>query len=124
MVNLLAQNIAYPTPDAVTTACFYFASHAQAQLARSRGVADCPAAIRSLARLVSAAGDYVNNLWLPGQATRNGPGGTLVVDACHLTFDRLTDDTPHPNPGPQLGVLTVQQQQGEGHLIVAYQPCQ
>ncbi|SEO56474.1 hypothetical protein SAMN04489732_101449 [Amycolatopsis saalfeldensis] len=123
MVDLLAEKIAFPTPDAVATACFYFAPPAQAQLARSRGVADCPAAIRSLAALVSAAGDYVNNLWLPGQATQDGPGGTLLVDACHLTFDRLTDDTPHPNPGPQLGLLTLQQQQGQGHLIVVYQPC-
>ncbi len=122
MVNFLVEKIAYPTPDAVTSACFVFAPPAQAQLAGSLRVADCPAAVRALAAKVIDAHDYANNVWLPGQAVTRGPAGT-VVDACHLTFDALTDDTPHPNAGPQLGRLTLQQQQGEGSLIVAYQRC-
>ncbi|MFJ7215437.1 hypothetical protein [Amycolatopsis sp. NPDC098790] len=123
MVNFLAERIARPTPDAVADACFVFAPAARQQLADARHVPDCPAAIRAMAAEVTAAGDYVNNLSLPGQATQPNPDGTLFVDACHLDFSGLTDDTPHANPGPQIGRLTLAQQRGQGHLVVAYQPC-
>jgi hypothetical protein len=86
-------------------------------------VTDCPAAIRAMADQVTASGDYVNHLYLGGQATRSNTDGTLAVDACHLDFTGLTDDTRHPNPGPQIGMLTLAQQRGQGHLIVAYRPC-
>lgn len=36
---------------------------------------------------VTAAGDHVNNLYLPG------PDGTVSVDACHLDFGGLTDNS-------------------------------
>jgi hypothetical protein len=76
-----------------------------------------------MAGKVTAAGDYVNNLYLSGQAAQSNPDGTLSVDACHLDFSGLTDDTPHPNPGPQIGMLTLAQQRGQGHLIVEYRAC-
>lgn len=123
MVDFLAERIARPTPDAVADACFVFAPPAARELADARHVPDCPAAIRSMAAEVTAAGDYVNTLYLPGQATQSGPDGTLSVDACHLDFSGLTDDTPRANPGPQLGYLTLAQQRGQGHLIVGYRPC-
>ncbi|WP_233225518.1 hypothetical protein [Amycolatopsis sp. CA-126428] len=123
MVNFLAERIARPTPDAVADACFVFAPVARQQLADARRVPDCPAAIRAMAAEVTAAGDYVNNLSLSGQASQSNPDGTLSVDACHLDFSGLTDDTPHTNPGPQIGRLTLAQQRGQGHLIVNYRPC-
>jgi hypothetical protein len=123
MVNFLAERITRPTPDAVADACFVFASAARQQLADARHVPDCPAAIRAMAAEVTTAGDYVNNLSLPGQASQSNPDGTLSVDACHLDFSGLTDDTPHASPGPQIGRLTLAQQRGQGHLIVGYRPC-
>ncbi len=123
MVNFLAERIARPTPDAVADACFVFAPAARQQLADARRVPDCPAAIRAMAAEVTAAGDYVNNLTLSGQASQSNPDGTLSVDACHLDFTGLTDDTPHANPGPQLGRLTLAQQRGQGQLIVDYRSC-
>ncbi|WP_410617110.1 hypothetical protein [Amycolatopsis sp. lyj-109] len=114
-----------PTPDAVADACFIFAPAAARQLADARYVPDCRAAIRSMAAEVTAAGDYVNNLYLSEQASQSNPDGTMSVDACHLDFRALTDDTPHANPGPQIGRLTLAQPrgQGQGHLIVGYQAC-
>lgn len=123
MVDFLAERIARPTPDAVADACFAFAPAAARQLADARHVPDCPAAIRSMAAEVTAAGDYVNNLYLPGQASQPKPDGTLSVDACHLDFSGLTDDTPHATPGPQIGRLTLAQQRGQGQLIVGYRSC-
>ncbi len=76
-----------------------------------------------MAAEVTAAGDYVNNLYLAGQASRSNPDGTLSVDACHLDFSGMTDDTPHANPGPQIGMLTLAQQRAQGHLIVNCRDC-
>ncbi|WP_203612470.1 hypothetical protein [Amycolatopsis sp. SID8362] len=84
----------------------------QRQFADAWHVPDCPAALRVMAGEVTARGDYVNSLSLPGQATTSN--GTLSVDACQLDFSGLTDDTPHANPGPHIGVLTLAQQQGQG----------
>ena len=123
MVAFLVERIARPTPDAVADACFVFNPTAGRQLADARHVPDCPAAIRALAAQVADPADYINNLWLPGSATSPGPSGTLVVDACHLDFSSVVDDTPHPHPGPQIGILTLAQQHGAGHLIIDYRAC-
>lgn len=123
MVDFLAERIAHATPDAVADACFVFAPAAQRQFADAWQAPDCPTAIRVMASKVTAAADYVNNLYLPGQAAQSNPDGTLSVDACHLDFSGLTDDTPHVNPGPQIGMLTLAQQHGQGHRIVGYQGC-
>lgn len=124
MVAFLVERIAWPDrPYAVTNVCWMFTPEAQRQLADAHHVPDCQAAIRALAGQVTDPADYVNNLWLPGQASQPGPGGTLLVDACHLDFSRLTDDTPNASPGPQIGHLTLTQQLGEGHRITAYRPC-
>ncbi|MET8845804.1 hypothetical protein [Amycolatopsis sp. NPDC004625] len=122
MVNFLAEHIARFKPDD-GLACSVFTIPAQRQLADAWHAPDCPAAIRAMASEVTAPGDYVNNLYLPGQAARSNPDGTLSVDACHLDFSGLTDDTPHPNPGPQIGILTLAQQRGQGNLIVSYAGC-
>ncbi len=122
MVNFLVEHIARFKPDD-RLACSVFAPDAQRQFADAWHVLDCPAAIRAMADEVTARGDYVNNLSLPGQATTSNPDGTLSVDACHLDFGGLTDDTPHANPGPQIGALTLRQQQGQGHLIIGYRRC-
>jgi hypothetical protein len=76
-----------------------------------------------MAAEVTAAGDYVNNLYLSGQASQSNPDGTLSVDACHLDFSGIADDIPHANPGPQIGRLTLAQQRGQGHLIVGHRTC-
>jgi hypothetical protein len=123
MVDFLAERIACPTPDAIADACFVFAPAAGRQLADARHVPDCPAAIRAMAAEVTAAGDYVNNLYLSGQASRPNSDGTLSVDACHLDFSGMTDDTPHASPGPQIGRLTLAQQRRQGNLIVGYRSC-
>jgi hypothetical protein len=122
MVYFLAERIARPTPDAIADACFVFSSAAQQQLVAAHGGGDCPGAVRALAARVTDPNGYVNRLWLPGQTTRPGPAGTLTVDACTLDFRGLTS-TPGPDPGPQLGHLTLTQQHGEGHQSTAYQPC-
>ncbi|MEV6826165.1 hypothetical protein [Amycolatopsis sp. NPDC051102] len=122
MVNFLAEHIARLKPDD-RLACSVFAPDAQRQFADAWHVPDCPAAIQAMADEVTARGDYVNNLSVPGQATTSNPDGTLSVDACHLDFGGLADDAPHTNPGPQIGVLTLSQQQGQGHLIVSYRRC-
>jgi hypothetical protein len=124
MVNFLAEHIARFKPDD-RVACFVFTPQAQREFADAWRAPDCPAAISVMASKVTpgAAGDYVNHLYLPGQATRPNPDGTLSVDACHLDFTGLTDDTPHANPGPQIGMLTLAQQRGQGRLIVGYSCC-
>ncbi|MFI5592944.1 hypothetical protein ACIA5G_48390 [Amycolatopsis sp. NPDC051758] len=124
MVDFLAEHIARFKPDD-RLACFVFTPQAQRQFAEALHAPDCPAAVAVMASKVEsgAAGDYVNHLYLPGQATQSNPDGTLSVDACHLEFGGLLDDTPHPNPGPQIGMLTLSQQRGQGHLIVGYRPC-
>jgi hypothetical protein len=124
MVAFLVERIAWPDrPYAVTNACWMFTPEAQRQLADAHHTPDCPAAIRDMAGQVTDPTDYVNNLWLPGQASQPGPGGTLVVDACHLDFSRLTDDTPNASPGPPIGHLTLTQQLGEGHRITGFSGC-
>jgi hypothetical protein len=122
MVNFLAERIARPTPDAVADACFVFSPAAQNQLVAAHGGGDCSGAIRALAARVNDPSGYVNRLWLPGQATQPGPAGTLTVDACTLDFGGLTS-APGPDPGPQIGHLTLTQQHGEGQLITAYLGC-
>jgi len=47
---------------------------------------------------------------------------TSVVDACRLDWNSVVSDNPDTHPGPQLGILTLQQQYGEGHRIVGCQP--
>jgi len=121
-VNFLAERIARPTPDAVADACFVFSPAAQRQLADAHDRGDCPGAIRALADRVTDPGGYVNRLWLPGQATQSGPGGTLIVDACQLDFGGLAS-TSGPDPGPQIGHLTLSQQHGEGQLVASYSHC-
>ncbi|HEY2096297.1 MAG TPA: hypothetical protein VGH72_07535 [Pseudonocardia sp.] len=123
MVAFLVERIGHPTPANVADVCFVFAPAAQHQLAAAHVGPDCPAAVRALATQVRDPLDYINNLWLPGDATTSGPNATTVVDACRLDFSSITDDTPTSNPGPQLGRLTLQQQHGEGQLIIGYQPC-
>ncbi|MET8848017.1 hypothetical protein [Amycolatopsis sp. NPDC004625] len=88
----------------------------------AHGGGDCPGAVRALAARVDDPGAYVNRLWLPGQATQPGPAGTLAVDACQLDFGGLAS-APRPDPGPQIGHLTLTQQHGEGHQVTAYRPC-
>ncbi|SEB28790.1 hypothetical protein SAMN04489727_2151 [Amycolatopsis tolypomycina] len=122
MVNFLAERITRPTPEAVADACFVFSPDAQRQLADAQGGGDCAGAIRALAARVTDPSGYVNRLWLPGQATQPGPASTLTVDACALDFGGLAG-VPGPDPGPQLGHLTLTQQHGEGHRITAYRPC-
>ncbi|MDT8916219.1 hypothetical protein [Amycolatopsis sp. PS_44_ISF1] len=128
MVNFLADRLTYtaqaqhthpatttPTPtEQQWTAdfCFVFSPAAQQQLAATYSGPDCPAAAGALARTIHDPLGYANNVWLPGNATSTLPGGLLQVDACHLDA-----------PGPPLGVLTLQQQHGEGQLIIAVAPC-
>uniref|UniRef100_UPI003F49771D hypothetical protein n=1 Tax=Amycolatopsis sp. CA-096443 TaxID=3239919 RepID=UPI003F49771D len=108
--------------DAVATFCFNFSDGARRQLAAALHVPDCPAA--ALARQVTRGLDYTNNVSLPGSATSPGPDGKLDVDACRLDFGSvLGDGQAAAPPGPQPGRLVLQQQNGEGHLIVAYAPC-
>jgi hypothetical protein len=126
MVSFLVERIGMaPThPESVKDTCFVFSPAAQRQLADALGAPDCSGAVYALGAQVRDRGDYINNLWLPGAATTRGPEpGVQVVDACHLDFSSLTDDNATPNPGPQLGVLTLRQQQGQGNLITAYRPC-
>ncbi|WP_326567412.1 hypothetical protein VSH64_37085 [Amycolatopsis rhabdoformis] len=106
----------------VADACFVLAPAAQRQLAQAHGGPDCPAAVEALARQVRDPLDYANNVWVPGDAVTTAPDG-LHVDACQLDFGSLTDDTPTTAPGPQLGRLTMRQQQGASQLVVDYQPC-
>ncbi|HEY3482512.1 MAG TPA: hypothetical protein VG674_31945 [Amycolatopsis sp.] len=139
MVNFLTERLAYlaraqhgtPVPgqpragDLRADICFVFAPAAQAQLAGALRVPDCPAAAGALARQVTPGRElaYTNDVWLPGNAIGRGPT-EITVDACRLDFTpTLSDDAGTGAPGPQLGHLTLQQQAGEGHLVVAYAPC-
>ncbi|ADJ42199.1 hypothetical protein AMES_0377 [Amycolatopsis mediterranei S699] len=122
MVNFLAERIARPTPTAVADACFVFSPAAQRQLADAHGGEDCPGAIQALAAQVVDPSGYVNHLWLPGRATQPGPAGTLTVDACVLDFGGIAGWSG-PDPGPQIGHLTLTQQHGEGQLITRYTRC-
>jgi hypothetical protein len=108
--------------DAVATFCFNFSDTAQHQLAAALRVPDCAAAAETLARQVTGLA-YTNNVSLPGSATVQSPDG-LRVDACRLDFGTVFGDSGTVGPpGPQLGRLVLQQQSGEGHLVVSYAPC-
>ncbi|MGW7537784.1 hypothetical protein [Amycolatopsis sp. NPDC054798] len=136
MVNYLTEQLAFlsrdqhgtPVPGQPGAAdlrgrfCFAFAETAQAQLAAALRVPDCPAAADALARQVTGLA-YTNDVWLPGGTVDRGPAG-ITVDACRLDFSpALGGDAGTGPPGPQLGRLTLQQQAGEGHLVVGYAPC-
>lgn len=125
MVAALVEGIGQANdPREVSRVCFIFSPRAQRQLAAAHGAPDCAGAIRALGAQVTDRLDYINNLWLPGAATTRGPSPDVqVVDACHLDFSAILDDTPTATPGPQIGVLTLQQQDGEGSLIVDYRAC-
>ncbi|MFI5614671.1 hypothetical protein [Amycolatopsis sp. NPDC051903] len=104
-------------------ACFVLAPAAQRELAAAYGGPDCPGAVEALAQQVRDPLDYANNVWVPGEATSQLPDGSTRVDACRLDFGSITDDTPTSDPGPQLGVLTLQQQQGQGQLVTRFERC-
>ncbi|WP_125675494.1 hypothetical protein [Amycolatopsis sp. WAC 04182] len=104
--------------------CFHFSPQAADAFATARRAVDCPGAFLALAAEVTNPRDYVTRLSLPGSAVRFEPDNvTSVVDACHLTFGSILDDTPTAAPGPQLGELTLRQQLGQGHLVIGYRPC-
>jgi len=116
----LVEAVAFTVPQKVDGICFVFTPPAAAQFAAAHQAMDCPGAIAQLHQQVRARGDYANDVFIPGAADRDDPAHR--IDACHLDFGNyLTGATQ--DPGPQIGVLTIERQYGNGYLITGYQPC-
>lgn len=119
----LVEAVGFNKPDTVNRVCMVFTERARAQFAAAHGARDCAGAIANLHRQVDNRAVYVNDVWIPNEATRLLPDGkTTVLDACHLEFGNFIKGE-FPNAGPQLGTLRWEQQQGQGSYLIGYQPC-
>lgn len=105
--------------------CTVFSPVAAASFAVAHRAADCEGALAVLRAQIKDWSAYVNQLWIPTQEQEKNPpkaGMPRQLDACHLEFGNVLAGD-HPDAGPQLGVLTFEQQYGNGWLIIAYEPC-
>lgn len=102
---------------------------AAGQLATATATPDCAAAIHALASRVTDPVHYQgpDNDAITDTVAPDGQTGT--ADACHLSWDGLSDvhggTTPErrPQPGPQLGRLDLARILGRGYQIIAFVPC-
>lgn len=101
------------------TVCELFTPRAAKQFATATGTGSCPAAIEAMAAKVTDVHLYSN----PSGPSEAQPAGKrrVIVDGCHLTWSTL--DGP-ATPGPQVGMLTLEQPDGSvGYLIAGYRAC-
>ncbi|WP_410597856.1 hypothetical protein [Amycolatopsis sp. lyj-23] len=106
-------------------ACFTFSPTAAAEFAVAHQAADCLGALAKLRKDVRNFDDYVNQVSIPTQDEEKNPppaGAPRRLDACHLEFSNFISGGDD-RAGPQIGLLTFQQQHGNGYLITEYRPC-
>lgn len=116
---------AVAVPAKADRVCYAFSPTAAAEFAVAHQAADCIGALAKLRTQVRTFYDYVNQLGIPTQDEEKNPpaaGAPTHLDACHLTFTNFISGGDE-HAGPQLGLLTFQQQYGNGYLITSYQPC-
>lgn len=112
-------------PARAPQACGVFSPTAAAEFAVAHQAADCPGALAVLRTRIQSWSDYVNQLSVPSQPDEMnppGPGRPFRMDACHLTFTNVVAGGDE-QAGPQIGLLTLVQQRGNGWLVTEYRPC-
>lgn len=112
-------------PEKAERVCFAFSPTAAAEFAVAHQAADCVGALAKLRTQIRSFSDYVNQLSIPTQAEETSPpapGAPRHLDACHLEFTNFISGGDAA-AGPQIGLLTFQQQHGAGYLITEYQQC-
>ncbi|PXY16478.1 hypothetical protein BAY59_38630 (plasmid) [Prauserella coralliicola] len=115
-----ARTLAEAVAERDTEVCVYFTEQGKREFAAAYGVADCPAAVRTLAAKVTDPKTYSD----PQDATQDKADGKTTVDACHLTWRKFGNKPGDVAPGPQLGTLTLTAgPRGQGYLIDGFEPC-
>jgi hypothetical protein len=98
------------------------------QLAAALGVQDCPAAVAAMHGQVVDPAKYESPDAGSIAEALSGDRAGGRVNACALTWRGLPAILGTPRsaglpPGPQLGVLDVQREQGAGYRVTAYGRC-
>jgi hypothetical protein len=118
----LARNI---TQGNATAACLLFSANPQ-QDARPEfiravaGATSCPDAVARLRQQIANPAEYPNMRLDPDASTT---GLQPVINGCQAYWGDPVAGTSIPDPGPKLGRLTVQKQDGGGYQIIHYQAC-
>lgn len=109
-------------------ACRMFAPPAAEQLAAALGAADCPAALSALHAEVVDPEAYgsPDSVAVRQRLAADAESGT--GDGCSMTWaglDRVLGGprVAAPPPGPQLGVLELHRELGQGYRVTGYVPC-
>ncbi|GAB3168330.1 hypothetical protein GCM10027258_94880 [Amycolatopsis stemonae] len=104
-------------------ACSLFSSDAAYAFARTHSSTDCPGAVAHLASQILDPRAYRDDVLIPESAVMRIDANTKIIDACHLIWKDSLALYINIDPGPQLGMLTLQGQSGAGFMISGYLTC-